>query len=463
MINSDTTRPFGQQLANMVVEPPGPESRALAARLAISENPTANTIKAGEAPVFWEKSQGSNVVDVDGNQYVDVTGGFFVANAGHGHPRIVDAIQKQAGKLLHSMGSVNPNRPRVELAEKLAEITPDGLEVSHIANTGGEAIDLAIKSARLFTGKHLIVAFQGGFHGKTLASLSLTAGNYFREAWQSLLTGAAHAPFAYCYRCPMKAKYPDCGIRCADYLDHMLSYPSSGVADVAAIILEPIQGQGGIIVPPPEFLPRVSEICKKHNVLLILDEIITGFGRTGKMFACEHANITPDILVLAKGIASGFPVSAAVMCREISECWNSEQHTSTFMGHPVGCAAGLAGIQVIQEEKLVERASALGISMQSALQNLVARHPIIGEARGIGMMAALELVSDREQKTPDKAAAGRIVKESLKRGVMATLRGGAYGNCIRLAPPLNITQEQLDFAIAVLDESISVAENDRIA
>jgi len=459
MISPTDSKPFGQQLARMLVEPPGPRSRALAARLKQFESPSANTITHGVLPVFWERAQGSNIIDADGNQYVDVTGGFFVANAGHGHPHIVEAIQKQAGMLLHSMGSVNPNIPRVELAEKLVEITPPGLDVSHIANTGGEAVDIAIKSARLFTGKHMVIAFQGGFHGKSLASLALTAGNYFREAWQPLLSGSVHAPYAYCYRCPLKASFPECGIRCADYLDHLLSYPSSGVADVAAVILEPIQGQGGVIVPPAGFLPRIAEICKKHGVLLILDEIITGFGRTGRMFACEHSNVVPDILVLAKGIASGFPVSAAVMSREIAECWHSEQHTSTFMGHPVGCAAGLAGIEVIQNEQLVERSNSMGGRLQKAILDLAARHPLIGDARGVGLMASLELVSDRASKLPDPTSAQKIVQESLRRGLMATLRGGAFGNCIRIAPPLSITQEQLEFSAQILDESFTAVEN----
>lgn len=455
---TEDTRPFGERLPHMVTEPPGPNSRALAERLRQHETPAASTIAAGEIPVFWERACGANIVDVDGNCYVDITGGFFVATAGHGHPRIVRAIQEQAETLLHSMGSVNPNPRRVELAEKLAEVTPEGLEVSYIANTGGEAIDMAVKTARLYTGKHMVIAFQGGFHGKTLASLALTAGNYFREAWQPLLTGAVHAPYAYCYRCPFQLTYPECGVRCAEYLDHLLTYPSSGVADVAAVILEPVQGQGGVIVPPPEFLPRVAEICRQHGVLLILDEIITGFGRTGQLFGCEHGGVVPDFLVVAKGIASGFPVSAVITRREIAAVWKSEQHTSTFLGHPVGCAAALAGIQVIQEEGLVERSRTLGAWLKEELLTLMARHSLVGDVRALGLMATLELVTDRAAKTPAKEAAQCVVHAALRRGLMATLRGGPYGNCLRLAPPLTIIHEQLEFAVRVLDESLSEVE-----
>lgn len=449
---------FGEQLPQMIVEPPGPRSRELAERLAKVEVPAASAISRGDVPVFWERARGSNIMDVDGNRYVDVTGAMFVTAAGHGNPRITAAIREQSELLMHSAGCINPNEPRVRLAEKLAEITPGDLCASYIGNSGGEAVDMALKTARLYTGKSTVIAFQGGFHGKTFASLSVTSKNFFRAPWQPLLGGTIHVPYPYCYRCVFGQKHPACNLMCATYLENMLAHPSSGVADVAAMILEPVQGLGGVIVPPPEFLSRVAEICRKHGILLIVDEIITGFGRTGTMFGVERSNVIPDIMVMGKGMASGFPVSAMITTGEIAACWGAEQHTSTFLGHPVGCAAALAGIEEILENHLVQRSAELGAYMNGKLREIQARHPLVGEVRGLGLLAAIELVKDRENRTPSPEATDRMVKETLKRGVMATLRGGDYNNVMRLAPSFNITRDQIDFALDTFDECLTVIE-----
>jgi 4-aminobutyrate aminotransferase len=452
---------FGEQLPLMVVEPPGPASRALSERLSRVEVPAASAISRGEIPVFWERARGSNIVDVDGNLYVDITGAMFVTAAGHGNPRITAAVSEQSSQLMHSAGCINPNIPRVLLAEKLAEITPGRLSASYIGNSGGEAVDMALKTARLYTGKSTVIAFQGGFHGKTLASLAVTSKNFFRSPWQTFLGGTAHNPYAYCYRCAFGLKYPECGLICAKYLDYTLANPSSGVADVAAVIVEPVQGLGGVIVPPAEFLPTVAEICRKHGILLIADEIITGFGRTGCLFAVERSNVIPDIMVMGKGMASGFPVSAMITTHDITSCWKAEQHTSTFLGHPVGCAAALAGIGEILEHNLVQRSADLGTYMNQKLQEIQVRHPLVGEVRGIGLLAAVELVKDRQTREPATEETGLVVGEALKRGVMATLRGGDYSNCLRLAPSFTITRDQLDYALNVLDESITAVEATR--
>ncbi len=449
---------LGQLLPRMLVEPPGPRSRDLAARLAEHESPAASAISRGEIPVFWAESQGANIVDVDGNVYVDITGGFFATAAGHSNPRIVAAIAEQAAKLMHSMGCINPNEPRVLLVEKLAEICPGDLSVSHVASTGGEAVDLALKTARLYTGRSMFISYQGGFHGKGMSTLAATARNFYRAPWQSALGGTVHMPFAYCYRCSFGASYPGCGRLCAEYLDDVLSNPDSGISDVAAVIMEPAQGVGGVIVPPPEFLPRVYEICHRHGILFIADEIITGFGRTGRWFAVDHAGVVPDMLVMGKGIASGFPVSAMTTTKEIASCWKAEQHTSTFLGYPPGCAAALAGIAEIEERDLVERSRVLGIALRDSLLELQARHPLIGDVRSQGLMAALELVRDREAKEPAPQETRAVIDAALGRGLMATLRGGRWGNVIRMAPPLTITEEQLAFAIHTLDESLTEVE-----
>jgi 4-aminobutyrate aminotransferase-like enzyme len=449
---------FGEQLPHMVVEPPGPESISMANRLAKVEIPAASAISRGEIPVIWERAHGSNIIDVDGNLYIDITSAMFVTAVGHTNVRITDAITEQSNRLMHSAGCINPNVPRVKLAEMLAAIAPGNLCASYIGNSGGEAVDMALKTARLYTGKNTIVAFQGGFHGKTMASLSVTSKNFFRAPWQSLLTGTAHSPYGYCYRCAFSMHYPECDLLCARYLDHLLSNPSSGVADVAAVIVEPVQGLGGVIVPPPEFLGIIAETCKRRGVLLIVDEIITGFGRTGCLFAVERSQVIPDIMVMGKGMASGFPVSAMITSQEIASCWEAEQHTSTFLGHPVGCAAALAGIQEILENDLVKRSAELGAYMNDRLQEMKAHHSLIGEVRGIGLLAAIELVTDCQTRSPATLKAERMVKEALKRGVMATLRGGDYNNCLRLAPSFTITREQLEYALNVLDESLAIIE-----
>ncbi len=359
---------------------------------------------------------------------------------------------------MHSAGCINPNIPRVKLAEKLAEIAPGDLEQSYIGNSGGEAVDMALKTARLYTGKNTVIAFQGGFHGKTLASLAVTSKNFFREPWQGLLNGSVHIPYAFCYRCAYGLHYPDCNLLCARYLEHVLSFPSSGVADVAAVIVEPVQGLGGVIVPPPEFLKMIADICKKYGVLLIVDEIITGFGRTGTLFAVERSGVVPDFIVMGKGMASGFPISAMITTREIASCWGAEQHTSTFVGHPVGCAAALAGIDEIIGNDLVRRSYELGNYMKSKLLEMQAQHAMIGDVRALGLLAAIELVKDRKTRQPATKETERLVNEALKRGLMATLRGGDYGNCLRMAPAFTITQEQLDFALQTLDECMTVIE-----
>jgi len=450
---------LGELLPSIVVEPPGPKSCQLAERLSRFESPAASAIKSGDIPVFWEVSRGANIVDVDGNVYVDITGAFFVTVAGHSNPRITQAISQQSQKLLHSMGCVNPNVPRVELAEKLAEITPGDLTVSYIASTGSEAVDMALKTARLYTGRHMVIAFQGGFHGKTLASLAVTSKNYFREPWQSLLVGAVHVPYAYCYRCAFGLRYPACDMQCAKYLEYVLTSPSSGVADVAAVIAEPAQGLGGVIIPPPAFLHRVASICRERGILFIADEIITGFGRTGRFFGTEHSDVVPDMMVMGKGLASGFPISAMITTREIAACWGPEQHTSTFVGHPVGCSAALAGIKEIQERGLVQRSRELGNYLKQALEEIRDRHALVGDVRCLGLMATIELVKDEQTKEPAPQEAAQVVAAALRRGLMATLRGGSYGNCIRMAPSLTITREQLDFAAVTLDESLTEVES----
>lgn len=459
MVSVQSDDLLGTELPEVRVPPPGPVSRELAARLIAHELPTASSIAQGAIPVFWDRARGANIVDVDGNRYIDLTSGFCVAVAGHSHPRIVKAIADQAERLLHSQGGANPNRLRVELAEKLATIAPSGLTVSHIANTGAEAVEVALKTARLFTGRHTVISFQGGFHGKTIGALAATSQNYYREPFLSVLPGTVHLPYPYQYRCPLGHRGEQCETGCANYLEHVLTFPDSGVADVAAIILEPIQGHGGWIVPPKSFVQRVRELCTRHGILMIADEIITGCGRTGRWWATEHFEVVPDIIVVAKGLASGFPISAAITRPEIAKVWKSLQHTSTFMGNPVGCAAALASLSVIEEDGLVARSAELGAYLKERLIALQADHPLIGEVRGVGMMVGIEVVKDRTTREPAAALGAQVVERALAHGIMATNYGGSYHNVLKLSPPLVITREQLDVAIAGLDASFREVED----
>ena len=451
---------MGTDLPAMVTETPGPRSRALAAELALSEAPNASAISAGDQPVFWDETHGANVWDVDGNRYVDLTAGFCVAIAGHSNPRIVAAIQAQAARMMHSQGGANPNALRVELTRRLARLAPGNLSVSHLVNTGGEAIEMALKTARLATGKHMVLAFQGGFHGKLLGALSVTAQNYYRAPFMDVITGTAHVPYAYCYRCPFAKSYPACDVFCADFVRYTLEMPDSGIADVGAIILEPAQGHGGWIVPPPEFLPKIRKICDDHGLLLIADEIINGFGRTGRMFAVEHSGVVPDILVVGKGLASGFPIAATIMRPELARAWGAMQHTSTFMGNPLGCAASLASLDEIEERHLVERSAEIGRRMMAALRDMQPQHPTMGDVRGLGSMVGIEFVLDRQSKAPAPAVGQRVVAELLRQGVMATNYGGTYHNVLKMSPPLVITDEQLEYALQQIDEAIGTVERD---
>ena len=297
----------GTALPSMVTPPPGPQSRQLTERLGKVEPPTSSVIKRGQTPVFWERTRGANIVDVDDNVYVDLTAAFCVATAGHSNPRIVQAIAKQSETMMHSQGGLNPNRNRVELAEKLSARSPGQLSVSHIANTGAEAVETALKTARIFTGRHKIIAFQGGFHGKTMGALSVSSQNYYRLPFQNMLADTTHVPYAYPYRCPTHSEGEDCYFCDGGYLEHVLTMPDSGVADVAAIIMEPIQGHGGWIVPPRKFVQTVRRLCDEHGILLIADEIITGFGRTGHWFGMDYYDVVPDIMVVGKGPGQRFP------------------------------------------------------------------------------------------------------------------------------------------------------------
>ena len=452
---------LGDLLPRMVVPPPGPKSHEMARQLSEVEMPNGSPIKWGITPIFWSQAKGSNVVDPDGNIYIDLTGGSSVATAGHCNDDIVAAIQRQAEILLHTQGITNPSPCRIELCRKLREITPGDLSMSHLASGGAEAVEVAYKTARLYTKKHGVIAFQQGFHGKTGTPLTLTSRSYYRDGFLPLTPGVVHLPYAYCYRCPFERRYPECDCFCARFVEYNLDMHESGLPEIAAIVMEAALGHGGWVFPPPEFLQRIRRMSAERGILLIMDEIITGFGRTGKMFACEHSEVVPDIMVLGKAMASGLPISAVVTTEEIGSCWQPAQHSSTFLGHPLGVAACMASLNYIITHGLVQRSAELGAYAKSVLAEMQQRHPLIGDVRGLGLMFGVEIVKDRTTKVPGVDEAMEVVTRLYRKGIMASNLGGTHKNVLKLSPPLVITREQLDYALKAIDDALGEVEYEK--
>jgi 4-aminobutyrate aminotransferase / (S)-3-amino-2-methylpropionate transaminase / 5-aminovalerate transaminase len=446
---------FGSQGPRIVSPPPGPRSRGLGVELSAYESPNV-TYLASDFPVFWDEAAGSNVRDVDGNVYVDLTAAFAVAGAGHAHPRIVAAICEQAGRLVHGMGDVHPPAVKVELLRALAEVAPGGLRRSILANSGAEAVEAALKTVALATGKPRVLAFHGGYHGLTFGALSVSSREDFRAPFAAqLASNAVFAPYPYAYR----SAYGDdpLGERALAFIEHLLDTPGTGTEGIGAILVEPVQGRGGDVVPPELFLPGLRRICDERGLLLVLDEIYTGFGRTGRWFACEHWGVLPDLMVVGKALTGGLPFAACIGTEEVMAAWPRSTgeaiHTSTFLGNPVACAAALASIEVLRGERLVERSAELGGRLHQRLLTALGDHPNVGEIRGLGMMQGIELVHDREARTPAPELVGRIVVEALRRGVLV-LGGGIHGNVLSLSPPFTITEDQLWTAVGILEEIV---------
>ena len=446
----------GTALGRIRAKPPGPRSRALARRLRKVENRDV-TFVGGSFPIFLNGGAGANLVDVDGNVYVDMTAAFAVAAVGHSNPRVVRAVARQSARLLHGMGDTHPTPEKVELAALLCELTPGRSEKRVIfASSGSEAIEGALKTVAIATGKPGVLAFTGAYHGLTYGSLSVTDREHFRAPFRDQLNPyVRRAAYAYCYRCPIDLVYPQCGVQCLSLVEQQLDGP--GGDEIGAVIVEPMQGRGGDVIAPFDWLQGLRRLCDRRGLLLVLDEVYTGFGRTGRWFACEHAGVVPDVICVGKGMSSGFPISATIGRAEVMDRWPASTgeaiHTSTFLGHPAGCAAALASIAEIRKHNLVQRAARVGKRLGERLRGLQAEFPDrIGDVRGCGFMWGLECVG--RGRAPDRASAQRIVARLMQRGVIV-LPAGPAGNVIQLAPPLVITERQLDFALNVLRHSIA--------
>jgi 4-aminobutyrate aminotransferase / (S)-3-amino-2-methylpropionate transaminase / 5-aminovalerate transaminase len=445
---------FGSQLPEMRVPPPGPASLALARRLAAVESRNITRLDEAAVPVFWEEARGANVRDADGNVYVDLTAGFAVAAAGHANERVAAAIAAQAARLPHALGDVHPAAAKVTLLERLAALAPAGLDVGILASAGAEAVEAALKTALLHTGRPGIVAFEGGYHGLTYGALAATARAGFREPFEAQL-------FAGVRFVPYPALRPRHGLDAGAALaavEAAVAVAARGSHPVGAVLVEPVQGRGGIVVPPPDFLPRLRMLCDGLELVLIVDEIYTGLGRTGRWFACDHWSVTPDILVLGKALAGSLPLSVALGRRDIMDAWPPSRgeaiHTSTFLGNPVACAAALAQLGELEEQRLVERAGRLGDRVAGRLRAWVEHFPEAAEARGLGLLQGVELVVDGAGRVPASHLAGRLIVAALRRGVLL-LAEGAHGNVLALTPPLTIGEHQLDHALDVIEEELA--------
>ena len=407
-----------------------------------------------------ERGEGSWLVTVEGERYLDYSSGIGVTSTGHAHPRVVAAIQAQAAKLLHGQQNIVYHEAGLRLYERLSRLLPGGGWGAFLSNSGAEAIEAAVKLARVATGRPVIIGFRGGFHGRTAQTMALTtAKDVYRGAFEPLPGSVYHTPFPYCYRAAGGAHAPDASCTCdweaqLDLLFHQVIYPDR----VAAILVEPVLGEGGYVVPPPGFLPRLREITRRHGILLIADEIQTGFGRTGELFAVNHWNVEPDILVMAKGIASGLPLSGILARRKLLDTLLPGTHGGTYGGNVVSCAAANATLDVIEDEGLVANARERGSQMLAGLRTIAAGHPSVGDVRGLGCMLALEFVrpGEGDGRVPDADVTKRVLAEALARKLIV-LSAGTYANVVRIIPPLVTTAEEVDLALSVLGESLAAA------
>ncbi len=406
-------------------------------------------------PIFAARAEGVVLEDVDGNRFLDFAGGIGCLNTGHRAPRVVAAIREQVDAFLHTCFSVAPYEKYIAVAEKMNAITPGTFAKKTIlVNSGAEAIENAIKLARFYTRRPAIVCFEDAFHGRTLLTMSLTSKTHpYKAGFEPFAADIYRIPYAYCYRCSYSLKYPSCDVFCARHLEDTFKRVVAAEA-VAAVIAEPVLGEGGFVVPPPEFFGMVQDICRKHEILFIADEIQTGFGRTGAMFASERYGIIPDMLVSAKSISGGLPLAAVTGRAEIMDAPGVGGLGGTFGGNPVACAAALAAIETIERENLSARAVKLGDKFEARARDWKARFPLVGDARGLGGMRAIELVRSRESREPAKQETEQIIRHCYQHGLIV-LSAGTYANVVRVLVPLVVTDEQFDEGLEILEAAIA--------
>jgi 4-aminobutyrate aminotransferase/(S)-3-amino-2-methylpropionate transaminase len=403
-------------------------------------------------PIFVAESEGSTIKDVDGNEYIDFATGISCLNIGHRNPEVIKAVREQLDKYLHLCFHVTPYEPYVRVAEKLANIAPGSFEKKVVlVNSGAEAVENAVKVARRSSGKPAIVTFEYAFHGRTRLAMSLTGQvNPYKYGFGVLDPAVYRMPYAYCYRCSFGLEYPECNMRCVEYIRNALSVHISP-DEVAAIIAEPIQGEGGFIVPPKEFIQGIRKICDQNRILFIDDEVQSGMGRTGKMFAIEHSNVSPDIITMAKSLGGGLPLAATISRADVIDSVQVGGLGGTFGGNPLSCVAALKTIEIVQG--LLENVQKLGDILMQRLKEMYEKYEIIGDVRGVGLMAGVELVKDRRTKEPAKEARDRILSDCHRNGLIV-MGAGAYHNVIRFLPPLNISEDLFNKGLDIFERAI---------
>lgn len=415
-----------------------------------------------------ERGKGAWLIDRAGDRWLDYTSGIGVVNTGHAHPKVAAAIADQAKRLIHGQQNIVYHEPGLRLHERLSTLLPGGPWGVFLSNSGSEAVEAAVKLARRATKRRVILVFRGGYHGRTAQTMAMTtAKSVYRGHFEPLPGSVYSTAYPYCYRAPVAARdarssgasgsCAGCSCRWEEEWDLTL-HTLASADDVAAVVVEPVLGEGGYVVPPSGFLPRLRQLTKELGILLIADEVQTGFGRTGKMFAVQHHGVEPDILVMAKGIASGLPLSGIIARKELIESWSPGTHGGTYGGNVVACAAALATLDVIQEERLVERAAERGAQMLDGLRRIATGRAGIGDVRGLGLMLALEFVkpNDGDGRTPDPDAVKRVIAEAATRKLLL-LSAGSYAQVIRIIPPLVTTADEVELALGILEESLDAA------
>ena len=418
-------------------------------------------VYANLAPSFsedWPKlaatrAEGAYLYTEDGREYLDFTSGIGVTNLGHNHPHVLKAAIEQMKKFSHSAVGITLHEPLLRLTEVLPTVMPEGMNMFFFGNSGSEAVEGALKLARYVSGRPGLIAFRGGFHGRTYASVSVTSvKSKYRLHYEPMVPGVYFTDYANPYRCPLGDTAADAVAWSKQSLENVFNHLIAP-SEVAAMLVEPVQGEGGYIVPPVEFLQNLRQTCDEHGILLIFDEVQSGFGRTGQMFAAQTLGVRPDIMSIAKGIANGFPLGATVASRELMSAWKAGSHGTTFGGNPIACAAALAVQEVFDKENVLENCRMMGERLSNGLRELQKQHDFIGDVRGLGLMLALEIVKPDGQKTPDGETAFKILNTMLENGLVGYM-AGPTGNVIRLIPPLNITAQQADKALEILEVSM---------
>lgn len=443
----------------LVTPIPGPKSRELIER-------RSQAVPRGVSqltPIYVRRSEGAVIEDVDGNQFIDFGGGIGCLNAGHRAPKVIQAIQEQTARYLHTCFMITPYDGYVRLAERLNALAPGASPKKTLfVNSGAEAVENAVKIARAYKRRPAIICFEDAFHGRTMMTMSLTSKTHpYKAGFEPFASDVYRIPFGYCYRCSYSLEYPQCGIKCAHALEDAFRRVVAAES-VAAVIVEPVLGEGGFIAPPVEFLQILQDICRKHGILVIADEIQTGFARTGKMFACEHYGIEPDLLLTAKTLGGGLPLAGVTGKAEIMDHTGPGSLGGTFGGNPLACEAALATIDTIEQEDLCGRAMLLGDRFRQRCNAWRKQFPMIGDFRGLGAMQAFELVRDQEKRTPADRETTQLIRHCYEHGLIL-VAAGTYGNVIRLLAPLVITDEQFEEGLDVIESGLEAVHEKEAA